>query len=138
MKKCITCLRIKHKDEFYKKKRKRKSGPYVEISGACKECTIARSSIHSDYEKVGSLRLKNRLLTNSLKSNPCLDCGGIFPVVCMDFDHRDPSIKTRGVSAMMHQKTQTILDEIKKCDLICSNCHRIRTAKLLGWKYATH
>ena len=31
------------------------------------------------------------------------------------------------------QSKEAILEEIAKCDLICANCHRIRTAKQLGW-----
>lgn len=61
-----------------------------------------------------------------VKSKPCTDCGRTYPACVMDFDHvrgekrfalGDAPAKTRN----------NILEEIKKCDLVCANCHRIRT-----------
>lgn len=64
---------------------------------------------------------------NLLKSAPCLDCKECFHPVCMDFDHRDPSAKVRDISRMMGSPWEKVLSEVAKCDLICANCHRIRT-----------
>lgn len=55
-----------------------------------------------------------------------MDCGNRFPPECMDFDHRPGEIKLFGISASV-QGWQKMLDEIVKCDLVCANCHRIRT-----------
>jgi hypothetical protein len=72
--------------------------------------------------------LINKAAISKLKDHPCSDCGGRFPSVCMDFDHRDPSEKKQNVGSMATTyNLQTILDEIAKCDLVCANCHRIRT-----------
>ena len=68
----------------------------------------------------------------SLKENrPCSDCGGTFHPVAMDFDHRPGAPKTKSISNMVnhHRLRSEILREIAKCELVCSNCHRIRTAK---------
>lgn len=65
-----------------------------------------------------------------LKSTtPCMDCEGIFPPECMDFDHlRD---KVKGVSALAYagRPWEEIQAEIDKCELVCANCHRIRTRR---------
>lgn len=47
----------------------------------------------------------------------------------MDFDHRDPATKTKAVSQLISEcrSMDIILEEIAKCDLVCANCHRIRT-----------
>lgn len=64
----------------------------------------------------------------SLKDAPCTDCGGRFPSYCMDFDHVR-GIKVASVSAMLNRSAsrERILAEIAKCELVCANCHRIRT-----------
>ncbi len=58
---------------------------------------------------------------------PCMDCKGSFPPVCMDFDHRDPSTKSFALSRARGFDLEAVKLELAKCDLICSNCHRIRT-----------
>lgn len=67
----------------------------------------------------------------ALKERPCTDCGGSFPPECMDFDHVGEG-KRRSVSAMVRYSWDLVLTEIAKCELVCANCHRIRTAKR-GW-----
>jgi len=65
---------------------------------------------------------------NSLKEGvPCHDCGNTYPPYVMDYDHRDPTQKVRGVTNMLMYSEANILAEIAKCDLVCANCHRIRT-----------
>jgi hypothetical protein len=66
-----------------------------------------------------------------LKSKPCTDCGNKFPTCCMDFDHRLGTRKLYCIGAMFaHHYSKTLISkELKKCGLVCSNCHRIRTQK---------
>lgn len=45
----------------------------------------------------------------------------------MDFDHRPGTEKVRNVAAMRGCSLKRLLEEIKKCDLVCANCHRLRT-----------
>jgi len=67
---------------------------------------------------------------DGLKSHPCVDCGGMFPAVCMDFHHAR-GVKTFRIADKLRSK-EAILAELEKCDLLCSNCHRIRHAKARG------
>lgn len=62
---------------------------------------------------------------NAAKDAPCMDCGVRYPPYVMDFDHRDPTEKKMAVSRA--KTLQAAADEIQKCDLVCSNCHRQRT-----------
>lgn len=63
-----------------------------------------------------------------LKDGPCTDCSRSYPTECMDFDHaRDK--KACDVSSMKNRTWRAIFDEVEKCDLVCANCHRIRTRK---------
>lgn len=47
----------------------------------------------------------------------------------MEFDHRDGAIKSYNLGSMFahHYSRELIEIELAKCDLVCSNCHRIRT-----------
>lgn len=74
------------------------------------------------------LRKRNADYVNEAKNKPCTDCGGLFPSYVMDFDHIDGN-KTDNISGMVRKMTclKKIQDEIDKCELVCSNCHRIRT-----------
>lgn len=61
------------------------------------------------------------------KGSACTDCGGTFPTCCYHFDHRTPEEKTAGIAQMMHRPIEEIKAEADKCDLVCANCHAIRT-----------
>jgi hypothetical protein len=52
----------------------------------------------------------------------------------MDFDHMGGHHKKNNVSRMMLTdcSLKTIKEEIKKCELVCANCHRIRTFRRRG------
>lgn len=60
------------------------------------------------------------------KSKPCKDCGKSYPYYVMDFDHVRGE-KRKNLGAVYIWKRETLEAEIAKCDLVCSNCHRIRT-----------
>lgn len=72
-------------------------------------------------------RARNTSLVNRLKDAPCTDCGNRFPPICMDFDHLPGVDKRTNVSQLMDKPEAVILAEIAKCELVCSNCHRVRT-----------
>lgn len=61
------------------------------------------------------------------EASPCTDCGKFYPYYVMDFDHTSDG-KEGNVSQMVKTHTmKAILAEIGKCELVCANCHRIRT-----------
>ena len=66
---------------------------------------------------------------NNLKFKPCMDCEWKFDVHCMQFDHRDPKQKLFSIATAVAQcyEWSRIEQEIKKCDLVCANCHAVRT-----------
>lgn len=68
-----------------------------------------------------------RLMTDVAKAVPCMDCGGRFPACCMDYDHRPDTMKVRNVSKFARSGWRGAFTEIAKCDVVCANCHRIRT-----------
>lgn len=72
-------------------------------------------------------RERHKELVRAAKDRPCTDCGGSFPYYVMDFDHLDPSEKVDQVGVMLGYSTKRILAEIAKCEVVCANCHRVRT-----------
>src|SRR5437879_13897911 len=63
------------------------------------------------------------------KGGKCYDCSNEFPLCCYDFDHRDPDQKSFNISARYGYTLDELKIEADKCDLVCANCHRIRTTK---------
>ncbi len=73
-------------------------------------------------------------LVDFLRSHPCVDCGEADPVV-LEFDHR--GAKAFGVGKGFRDRNwQAVLDEMAKCDVVCANCHRRRTALRGGFARA--
>lgn len=70
-----------------------------------------------------------REILNELKSGPCMDCGASYPPIVMEFDHRPGEQKKCDVARLAQPGTglDTLLAEVAKCDLVCANCHRLRT-----------
>lgn len=89
----------------------------------------ARWRAKNPGKQAGYQRARNqrrKALLDDLKNQPCADCGGSFPAECMDFDHVSGQ-KVANVSAMLSFSLDRLLAELDKCDVVCSNCHRIRT-----------
>ena len=64
----------------------------------------------------------------ALKNNPCVDCGKIYPVTMMHFDHLGIEKKDNQLSSMIcNNSWEDILKEIDKCELVCIVCHGLRT-----------
>lgn len=92
------------------------------------EYRIRTGSNAAKYQKLVDTK---RALVLAVKNTPCIDCHNKFHAVCMDFDHiPGRGIKRAIISDLMlgPEKILTLIREINKCEVICANCHRIRTA----------
>ena len=140
-KKCSRCGDLLFISEFHK----RADRPLGVVSH-CKTCEKARASgrkvEHVAYNAKSYAKNKEKVNKRSkvvgdvkmqkideIKQQPCMDCGNTFPTECMDFDHRDPSLKEFDLSRARWKKWEEIEAEIAKCDLVCACCHRTRTKK---------
>lgn len=81
------------------------------------------------YECTRRQREKTKKWFEEIRTNkPCTDCGNIYPYYVMDFDHLPQYNKIKCVSTFASGGSQKRMEqEIKKCELVCSNCHRART-----------
>ena len=129
MKCCSECGLTKPLDEF-SKNRSSKDG----YQSGCKKCRAVY--LRSHYEK-NKQYYKDKAIIGRNKFNewyrkqkekPCADCDNSYPYYVMDFDHTDSSNKENTVSKLATRgKRQEVTEEIAKCELVCSNCHRERT-----------
>lgn len=88
-----------------------------------KEKEVARA-----IERNRERRQSNRVWLDEIKSNtPCMDCGISYPPCVMDYDHINGNKKFNVSQGLRDYSRDTLLEEIAKCELVCANCHRIRT-----------
>lgn len=60
-------------------------------------------------------------------SRGCMDCGYNTHPAALDFDHRPGTDKVCNVARLTEAAREVLYAEIAKCDVVCANCHRIRT-----------
>lgn len=129
---CCRCKLPKPVAEFAKSQRARGNRKHL--------CAPCRKTYHRNWYLENRERQLQRMSetrpaykariaaqVNRLKDRPCADCGLRYPPFVMDFDHVSGDKRfnvgdIRGGGAM-----DRILAEIAKCDVVCANCHRLRT-----------
>lgn len=78
------------------------------------------------YRYVKSSIAKRRQWVDSLKAFPCTRCKVSYPPYVMEWHHRDRATKKFIIGGgSFRYSRRSISEEIGKCDLLCSNCHRI-------------
>lgn len=66
-----------------------------------------------------------RMMMERLKmERGCQKCG-MKDGRCLDFHHRDRASKIATVAELSHNCMATALREAEKCDVLCSNCHKL-------------
>ena len=70
-------------------------------------------------------------LVDFFRQRSCVDCGEGDPLV-LEFDHL-ANKKFNIAKGLRNRSWQAVLDEIAKCDVVCANCHRRRTALRAGF-----
>lgn len=127
MKTCCRCRIELPIDNFAKKKNGTQS--------FCKECNKKYQRQHylnnkSIYKK--KAKSYKKMLTNRVRkikeSSPCIDCGYHYHYCQMDFDHiGNKNFNISEGVGNLGKSWETIEKEILICELVCSNCHRLRT-----------
>ena len=130
---CSKCKIEKDFDSFNKDKNKRDG-----IGHICKDCNKSYMNIYYQENKVKINKEtyknkkrhrteKKQMLLEYLQNHPCLDCGNM-DVRVLEFDHVRGN-KFMDVTKMVSgaYSWNRIQEEIDKCEVVCSNCHKIRT-----------
>ena len=128
---CSKCFISKEDDEFaFKNKRLNKRQAHCR---ACqhksfylvvKDSAAYKASVRKAV-KARTIEIVNFI--NSQKAKPCADCKITYPPYVMDFDHiKNKQLNIAECSRKGWSQSRILL-EIAKCELVCANCHRIRT-----------
>lgn len=75
-----------------------------------------------------------RKVFDYLTHHPCIECGESDPIV-LEFDHRARIDKLDCISTLILNSSWKKIDfEIRKCDVLCANCHRRKSAAQFVYK----
>lgn len=146
-KQCTKCNEVKPIELFKIKNRKKVDGTvYKYVQSICKKCTNVQRHIRrklkrkmlparipskfiSQTDRTKKLIDRNRkYIKDFLCNNCCKDCGhGDWRV--LEFDHLPEYSKHKNVCDMMQFSIKKLQEEIDKCEVVCSNCHSLRSFK---------
>lgn len=125
---CAMCGETKPADQFHRSR----TGQF----SYCRECrcTYDRRYYAEHGRTARRARQRARIAAartwmNSLKRDiPCTDCRETFPPYVMHWDHLPGYTKVDEIGSMVGSfRREAILAEIAKCELVCANCHVMRT-----------
>jgi hypothetical protein len=114
--------------------------PNGKVYSWCKDCHAEHQKIAREPKKkesnkrIQELRAIRRevlrkIVVDYLKHNPCIKCNET-DIVVLEFDHRDSATKEFCISDALRDvpSVERLSIEIAKCDILCANCHRRKTA----------
>ena len=88
-----------------------------------------RRKNQQSYRSLKQRRRRRKAELIELFGGRCQDCGYNAAPAALEFHHRDPSTKEFGVGNW-HGSRDRLIEEARKCDLLCATCHRLRHAAL--------
>ena len=92
----------------------------------CKQCLRTLNTEYGQSRKLKQqFRQSKQYIIDQKDNKPCTDCKQIFRYWALDFDHIEDKYKS--INTLQNRQLDLIKQEIKKCELLCANCHRIRT-----------
>ena len=96
--------------------------------------TPAEKERERNQSRVAGARYRARIraIIEEAKDRPCADCGRRFPTCVMDLDHVRGEKEFKVSEAVQRAYALNIARvkaEIAKCDVVCANCHRLRTKR---------
>jgi hypothetical protein len=89
-------------------------------------CTAATTARRRRIRRTNAQRAR-AILSRYKRLCGCADCGYREYACALDFDHRDPEAKLWTVGERLSYKWERVKAEVRKCDVVCANCHRVRT-----------
>jgi hypothetical protein len=134
--KCYRCGELKPVDDFaWRRKAEGQRDTFCRSCRAAygKEHYAANRAAYIEQARIQKERLqleRTRYLLEYFQRHPCVDCGELDPVV-LEFDHLRDKRFSIG-QELIRRSWRSILAEMEKCEVVCANCHRRRTARRRG------
>jgi hypothetical protein len=101
----------------------------------CKICLAYNARIKREH----NFNFNNNLKLSKKECEICKIQVTEENVCCFDFDHlHDKSVNISFLTRINKDTTQQMLEESKKCRLLCCKCHRIHTAEQLNYNYSVN
>lgn len=109
------------------------------LGSNCRECQskIRKKHYTSNQAKVvGAVVVRKQALQDKIwavkNNSSCADCGFANPKA-LEFDHLGDKEFDISDAVRRGLSWSRIESEIAKCDVVCANCHRIRTHDRANW-----
>ena len=114
----------------WREKNKEKCQAYNKISYAKKKLVPNWTAARKENRRAELKRINTEIRTfcQTLKENTeCMDCGKKDKHYLMEFDHREGTHKTGNRNPAQTWGWKPTVKELKKVDIVCIRCHKIRT-----------
>jgi DNA-binding CsgD family transcriptional regulator len=124
---------MKHKENILSLRDQGKSYREIEKELGCSKGTIAYHLGNDQKQKTlsrsnMSKSKRRREMWEIKEKSGCIDCKEKYPHYVLEFDHREGETKNGSVSDIYAKWGRDLgLKEAEKCDIVCANCHKIRT-----------
>jgi transposase len=123
-----------HKEMIFKLYEQGLSYNQIKEELGCSKSTISYHVGKGQKEKTMNRQKQSRhrniaFIREQKQGKPCVDCREDYPYWMLEFDHLPGHEKlfTIGGRRARDFTIQQLIDEIAKCDIVCSNCHKNRT-----------
>ena len=135
---CSRCRQFLPADAFPREGPKKAGRP----NAWCKRCHSqynrnyfkAHPGLYARRKRERARRLA-AFIRNLKEGRPCADCGASYPYFVMDFDHVGAKRFAISKAPTHALSVKRLLEEIDRCELVCANCHRVRTWKRLQVRF---
>ena len=86
--------------------------------------------VKCNIEAVNKTKARTKQKCVDYLGGECNHCGYKKCLSALEFHHVNPSIKSFGINRKTGRSFATLLPELNKCILLCSNCHKEEHEKL--------
>ena len=121
LKTCKSCLKDFPESKYkFRSGKGRQSGQRHSMCNRCLYVKYTRPNVERKMAKIHAYQLEKG----------CADCGYSAHPAALEFDHLPGTEKLFNIGEEIgNRSVESIWSEIAKCEVVCANCHAIRTTE---------